>query len=167
MNAIAKAIDAINELFGRIVAPLIAIITLIVLFDIASRFFFGRPSDWAFDVTKMLFGAHFMLMAAYGLRHHAHVEVDVIKRLLSRKRQALVEVIGYLVFFVPFIWMLLTFGWRFFERSFSRGETTYGMVSIPVYPVKGVIVVAAALLLLQAIAIVLRAIMQMREEKSV
>ena len=58
MNAIAKAIDAINELFGRIIAPLIAIITLIVLYDIVSRFF-GRPSDWAFDITKMLFGAHF------------------------------------------------------------------------------------------------------------
>ena len=68
MNAIAKAIDAINELFGRIIAPLIAIITLIVLYDIVSRFFFGRPSDWAFDVTKMLFGAHFMLMAACGSR---------------------------------------------------------------------------------------------------
>jgi len=44
-----------------------------------------RPSDWAFDITKMLFGAHIMLMAAYGLRHHVHVEVDVIKRSLSRK----------------------------------------------------------------------------------
>ncbi|TVP51517.1 MAG: TRAP transporter small permease subunit [Halomonas sp.] len=166
MNAIAKAIDAINELFGRIVAPLIAIITLIVLFDIASRFLFGRPSDWAFDVTKMLFGAHFMLMAAYGLRHHVHVEVDVLKRLLSRKKQAAVEILGYLIFFVPFIWMLITYGWRFFERSFSRGETTYGMVSIPVYPVKGVIIVAAVLILLQAIAIVLRAVMQLREEES-
>jgi len=166
MNAIAKAIDAINELFGRLIAPLIAIITLIVLYDITSRFFFGRPSDWAFDVTKMLFGAHFMLMAAYGLRHHAHVEVDVLKRLLSRKRQALIEVVAYVIFFVPFIWMLLTYGWRFFERSYTRGETTYGMVSIPVYPIKGVIVVAAALILLQAIAIVLRAIMQLREEKS-
>ncbi len=166
MNAIAKAIDAINELFGRIIAPLIAIITLIVLYDIVSRFFFGRPSDWAFDVTKMLFGAHFMLMAAYGLRHHAHVEVDVVKRLLSRKKQAVLDLIGYLVFFVPFIWLLLTYGWRFFERSFSRGETTYGMVSIPVYPVKGVIVLAAVLILLQAVAIVLRAIMQLREETS-
>lgn len=167
MNAIAKAIDAINELFGRIVAPLIAIITLIVLYDITSRFLFGRPSDWAFDVTKMLFGAHFMLMAAYGLRHHVHVEVDVLKRLLSRKKQALIEILGYLIFFVPFIWMLVTYGWRFFERSFSRGETTYGMVSIPVYPIKGVIIVAAVLILLQAIAIVLRAIMQLREEESV
>ncbi|PRY66889.1 TRAP-type mannitol/chloroaromatic compound transport system permease small subunit [Vreelandella songnenensis] len=164
MNAIARAIDALNEAFGRLIAPLIAVITLIVLFDIVSRFVFGRPSDWAFDVTKMLFGAHFMLMAAYGLRHHVHVEVDVLKRLLSRRKQAVLELIGYAVFFVPFIWMLIKYGWLFFERAFNRGETTYGMMSIPVYPIKGVIVVAAVLLLLQAIAIVLRAFMQLREE---
>lgn len=164
MNAVAQAIDALNEAFGRLIAPLIAIITLIVLFDIISRFVFGRPSDWAFDITKMLFGAHFMLMAAYGLRHHVHVEVDVLKRLLSRKKQAMLELVGYVVFFLPFIWMLLKYGWLFFDRAFSRGETTYGMMSIPVYPIKGVIVLAAALLLLQAIAIVLRAIMQLREE---
>ncbi|MCE9664552.1 TRAP transporter small permease subunit [Halomonas sp. M5N1S17] len=164
MNAIAKAIDALNEGFGRLIAPLIAVITLIVLYDIGLRYFAGRPSDWAFDITKMLFGAHFMLMAAYGLRHHAHVEVDVLKRLLSRRKQAALDILGYLIFFVPFIWMLLTFGWSFFMRSFSRGETTYGMVSIPVYPVKGVIVFAAVLILLQAIAIVIRAIQQLREE---
>ena len=51
-------------------------------------------------------------------------------------------------------------------RSFSRGETTYGMVSIPVYPIKGVIFVAAALILLQGIAIVIRAIQQLREERA-
>jgi TRAP-type mannitol/chloroaromatic compound transport system permease small subunit len=166
MNAIAKAIDTLNDVFGRIIAPLIAIITLIVLYDIALRFFTDRPSDWAFDITKMLFGAHFMLMAAYGLRHHVHVEVDVIKRLLSRKKQAAFDIIGYLIFFVPFMWMLLSLGWSFFMRSFSRGETTYGMVSIPVYPIKGVIFVAAALILLQGIAIVIRAIQQLREERA-
>ena len=117
MNAIAKAIDTLNEVFGRVIAPLIAIITLVVLYDIALRLFTGRPSDWAFDITKMLFGAHFMLMAAYGLRHHAHVEVDVLKRLLSRRKQALLEILGYLIFFVPFIYMLITLGWSFFMRS--------------------------------------------------
>ncbi|NWN82128.1 MAG: TRAP transporter small permease subunit [Halomonas sp.] len=166
MNAIARAIDALNEGFGRLIAPLLAVITLIVIYDIAARFFIGRPSDWAFDVTKMLFGAHFMLMAAYGLRHHAHVEVDVLKRLLSRRKQATLELLGYLLFFVPFIWMLLTFGWAFFERSLSRGETTYGMMSIPVYPVKGVIVVAALLLLLQGAAIVIRACGELRKENA-
>ncbi|MBB3231775.1 TRAP transporter small permease subunit [Halomonas stenophila] len=166
MNAIARAIDALNEGFGRLIAPLLAVITLIVVYDIAMRFVIGRPSDWAFDVTKMLFGAHFMLMAAYGLRHHAHVEVDVLKRLLSRRKQAAIELLGYLLFFVPFIWMLLTLGWAFFERSFSRGETTYGMMAIPVYPVKGVIVVAAVLLLLQAVAVVIRAVQALGKEET-
>ncbi|MDT8895549.1 TRAP transporter small permease subunit [Halomonas sp. I1] len=166
MNAIARAIDTLNEVFGRLIAPLLAVITLIVIYDIAMRFFIGRPSDWAFDVTKMLFGAHFMLMAAYGLRHHAHVEVDVLKRLLSRRKQAALELLGYLIFFVPFIGMLLSLGWEFFLRSFSRGETTYGMVAIPVYPVKAVIVVTAALLLLQALAVVSRAIQELRREEA-
>ena len=164
IKALSNSIDALNEGFGRLVAPLLALITLIVIYDIAMRFFVGRPSDWAFDVTKMLFGAHFMLMAAYGLRHHAHVEVDVLKRLLSRRKQAALSIACYLIFFVPFIWMLFTFGWAFFERSFSRGETTYGMMAIPVYPVKGVIVVAAMLLLLQAVAIVIRAFCELRKE---
>ncbi|WP_275286788.1 TRAP transporter small permease subunit [Halomonas elongata] len=166
MNAMTRAIDALNEAFGRLIAPLLAVITLIVIYDIAMRFFIGRPSDWAFDVTKMLFGAHFMLMAAYGLRHHAHVEVDVLKRLLSRRKQAALELLGYLIFFVPFIGMLLSLGWDFFLRSFSRGETTYGMVAIPVYPVKAVIVVTAALLLLQALAVVSRAIQELRREET-
>lgn len=166
MTTIARAIDALNEGFGRLIAPLLAVITLIVIYDVGMRFLAGRPSDWAFDVTKMLFGVHFMLMAAYGLRHHAHVEVDVLKRLLSRRKQAVVELLGYLIFFVPFIWMLLIYGWSFFERSFSRSETTYGMVAIPVYPVKAVIVIAAVLLLLQAIAIVIRALRELRKEEA-
>ncbi|TDV98765.1 TRAP-type mannitol/chloroaromatic compound transport system permease small subunit [Halomonas alkaliantarctica] len=164
MNTIARAIDVLNEWFGHLIAPLLAVITLIVIYDIAARFLIGRPSDWAFDVTKMLFGVHFMLMAAFGLRHHAHVEVDVLKRLLSRHKQAALDLLGYLIFFAPFIWMLFTFGWAFFERSFSRGETTNGMVAIPVYPVKGVIIVAAALLLLQSLAIVIRAFGELSKE---
>lgn len=162
MNNIAKAIDCLNEWFGRLIAPLIAVITVVVVYDIASRFFIGRPSDWAFDVTTMLFGTHFMLLAAYGLRHHAHVEVDVLKRLLSRRGRALIDILGYLIFFTPFIVMFLAYSWKFFERSWSRSESTYGIVSIPVYPVKAVLVIAAVLILLQAIAIVIRAINELR-----
>ncbi|MFC3283279.1 TRAP transporter small permease subunit [Litchfieldella rifensis] len=164
MNAIAKAIDTFNEWFGRILAPLIAVMTLVVLYDIAMRFFIGRPSDWAFDITKMLFGAHFMLLAAYGLRHHAHVEVDILKRLLSRRKQAVLDILGYVIFFVPFMWMFLTYSWSFAMRSWSRGETTYGIVALPVYPIKTVLVIAGVAILLQAIAIVIRATRQLREE---
>jgi len=164
MQTIANILDTINEWIGRALAPLIALIALVVLYDIVLRYTTGRPSDWAFDISKMLFGAHFMLMAAYALRHRAHVEVDVIKQLLSRRRQAIVGILGYLIFFVPFIFLLLYYGWAFAERSFSRLETTPGMVAIPVYPVKMVLVVASVLILLQAISIVLKAVIALRED---
>lgn len=163
MISIIRAIDTINDWFGRLIAPVIAIITLIVIYDISLRYFMGRPSDWAFDVTKMLFGAYFMLLTAYGMRHCVHAEVDIVKRLLRGRARTVNELVGYLIFFVPFIWMFLTYGWEFAARSWSRGETTYGMVSIPIYPLKAVIVIAGVLILLQGISIVLSLIRELKE----
>lgn len=163
MISIIRAIDTINDWVGRLIAPVIAIITLIVIYDISLRYFMGRSSDWAFDVTKMLFGAYFMLLTAYGMRHCVHAEVDIVKRLLRGRTRTVNELVGYLIFFVPFIWMFLTSGWEFAARSWSRGETTYGMVSIPIYPLKAVIVIAGVLILLQGISIVLSLIRELKE----
>ncbi|MCS2609222.1 TRAP transporter small permease subunit [Halomonas sp. wenzhen-202101] len=158
-------IDAFNEGVGRCVAPLLAVITFIVIYDIAMRFVMGRPSEWVFDITKMLFSAHFMLLAAYGLLHGSHVEVDVITRLFDNKKRTIINVLGYLIFFIPFIWMLIYYGWAFFERSFSRGETTYGMTAIPLYPIKGVILVSAILLLIQVVSVILKCIHTLKGSK--
>lgn len=166
MRIIIRVINGLNEYLGRLIAPLLALITIIVIYDISIRFFSGRPSDWAFDITKMLFGAHFMLMAAYTLKHHAHVEVDVLIRLLSKRKQAIVNIIGYLVFFAPFAWLLINYGWLFFERSFSRSETTSGMLSLPVYPIKAVIFLSAIMMFLQALVIFIRSIGQLFEERT-
>jgi TRAP-type mannitol/chloroaromatic compound transport system permease small subunit len=164
MNTIADTIDRVNRWIGYLLAPIIAILTLVIIYDIAIRFVIGRPSDWAFDVSKQLFAAHFMLLAAYGLYTRAHVEVDVLKSLGSKKTQAWLDIIGYLVFFVPFITIYLTYTWSFAYRSWTRGETTYGMISIPVYPVKMIMVIAGVALAVQALAIVLRAVSRLREE---
>jgi len=164
MNAIARFIDLFNDWFGRIVAPIVAVLTIVVVYDISLRFFIGRPSDWAFEVTKQLFAAHFMLLAAYALYHRAHVEVDVIKNLFSEKGRAILDILGYVVFFAPFIYIYLDYSWSYALRSWERGETTYGMVSIPVYPVKMLMVVTGVLLLIQAIAIVLQAVQRLRED---
>ncbi|PTB94897.1 C4-dicarboxylate ABC transporter permease [Marinobacter sp. B9-2] len=164
MIRICKAIDALNDWFGKLIAPVIAIITLIVIYDITLRYFWGRPSDWAFDITKMLFGAYFMLLTAYGMRHCVHAEVDIVKRLLSHRVRTVTDLVGYLIFFTPFVWLLLTYGWDFAARSWSRGETTYGMVSIPIYPLKAVIVVTGVLILLQGVSIVLRLFRELKED---
>ena len=162
MRTIVKIIDLINEWLGRLLSPILALLAIVVLYDVAMRYIAGRPSDWAFYVATGLFGAHFMLVAAYGLRHRVHIEVDVVKRLLSSRRQAVVEIAGYVLFFIPFAYLLLYFGWAFAERLISRLETTPGMADVPIWPVKLTIVIAGVLLVLQAVAIVLRAIQHLR-----
>lgn len=164
MIAIANTIDWVNKWLGYILAPLIAALTIVVVYDIGLRFFIGRPSDWAFEVSKQIFAVHFMLLAAYGLYARAHVEVDVVKTMFSKKTQAWLDIASYLIFFVPFISIYLVYTWSFALRSWTRGETTYGMVAIPVYPVKMVMVIAGIALALQALALVLRAISRLREE---
>lgn len=163
MMSICRLIDFINDWLGRLVAPVIAIITVIVIYDISLRYFVGYPSDWAFDVTNMLFGAYFMLMTAYGMRHCVHAEVDIIKRLLRGRVKTVTELLGYVIFFAPFVWLLITYGWSFAATSWRNGETTYGMVSIPIYPLKAVIVVAGVLILLQGLSIVLRLTQELME----
>lgn len=165
MHTVAESIDRLNRWIGFLLAPIVAILTLVIVYDILVRFVIGRPSDWAFDISKQLFAAHFMLLAAYGLYARAHVEVDVLKDLGSKKTQAWLDILGYLIFFVPFMTIYLSYTWSFAWRSWTRGETTYGIVSIPIYPLKMIMVISGVILSLQALAIVLRAISRLREEE--
>lgn len=153
-----KAIDGLNEWTGRVVALATVFIVVFTIYDVASRAFFARPTDWAFEVTKQLYALHFMMLGAYALLHRTHVEVDVAKERLSARGQALLDVVGYLIFFLPFLGVLLYSGVQFAARAWRYGETTYGILAIPVYPIKTVIVVATALLALQALATFLRAL---------
>ncbi|MDZ7809086.1 MAG: TRAP transporter small permease subunit [Arhodomonas sp.] len=158
MQGLLRAIDGLNEWTGRIVAFATVLVVLFTIYDVGSRAFFSRPTDWAFEVTKQLYALHFMMVGGYALLHRTHVEVDVLKERLSARAQALLDVIGYLVFFLPFLAVLLHSGFGFVARSWRYGETTYGIVAIPVYPIKTVILIAAALLGLQALAMFLRSL---------
>lgn len=158
MRDLLRAVDGLNEWTGRIIAFATLFIVLFTIYDVGSRALFARPTDWAFEVTKQLYALHFMLLGGYALLHRTHVEVDVFKERLSARGQALLDVLGYLIFFLPFLIVLLVWSIRFASRSWASGETTYGILAIPVYPIKTVICVAAVLLALQAIATFARAL---------
>ncbi|MQM39742.1 hypothetical protein KBTX_03773 [wastewater metagenome] len=157
MQALLRAIDGLNEWTGRVIAVATVLIVLFTIYDVGSRTLFARPTDWAFEVTKQLYALHFMLLGGYALLHRAHVEVDVLKERLSQRARALLEVIGYLLFCLPFLAVMLYTGFSFVARSWRYGETTYGIIAIPVYPIKTVILIAAVLIGLQALATFLRA----------
>ena len=107
---------------------------------------------WAFDVTYMLYGTHFMLGTAYTLMRVGHVRTDMLYQNWSIRRQNLVDAIGYLFFFFP--------GWPCYSTSAGRRPLTHGRSAKPqmrvpgavVYPFKTVIPLTALLLLVQGVA---------------
>lgn len=156
MRGFLWVVDGLNEFVGRVFSWAVVLIMLITVYDVAMRFVFGMPTLWAFDVVKQLYALEFMILAGFGLVRNAHVSVDVLTSKLSRRKQAGLEVISYVVFFLPFMVMLIWKSYEFAARSWASGETTWGVVALPVYPIKTVIVVASVLLLLQGIAKIIR-----------
>lgn len=149
---IIRAIDAINEAVGRVVSLVAVVLTAVIIYDVVMRYAFNAPTRWAFDLTKQLYGFYFIMLGGYALRHQAHVRVDLVTERLSPSARRWVDVVGYILFFFPFTWVFLSNSYTFAMRSWKQGETTYGSVQLPVYPLKIAVAVAAALLLVQGIA---------------
>jgi TRAP-type mannitol/chloroaromatic compound transport system permease small subunit len=78
VRATIKAIDTIAEVSGKLTAWLIIPMTAAVTYEVVARHFFRAPTIWAFDVTYMLYGTHFMLGTAYTLMRVGHVRTDML-----------------------------------------------------------------------------------------
>lgn len=143
-------LDAISIWSGKTIAWLVAPMVLALVYEVVARYVFNAPTVWAYDVTYMLYGALFMLGAAYTLQRGAHIRTDTFYSHWSPRRQGIVDAICYILFFFPGMIAFLVVGWDFFAASFARGERIVVSPWMPViYPLKFVIPVATALLLLQ------------------
>jgi TRAP-type mannitol/chloroaromatic compound transport system permease small subunit len=158
-----EMIDRIADWSGRIVAWLIVPMTLAVTWEVVARHFFRAPTIWAFDVTYMLYGTHFMLGTAYTLMKIGHVRTDMLYQGWSIRRQNLIDAIGYLFFFFPAMILLFYFGWQEFHQSWLVGETSDASPWRPiVYPFKAIIPLTALLLLIQGIGEFLKSLYAVR-----
>jgi|TARA_R110002072_G_scaffold237600_3_gene394975 TRAP-type mannitol/chloroaromatic compound transport system permease small subunit len=157
-----RLIDGINEVVGRVVAWVAIIFAGMIIYDVVLRYGFGAPTLWAFDLTKQLYGFYFVLLGGYALRHQAHVRVDLVTDALRPGLRRIIEILGYPIFFFPFTWVFMSYSYDFAMRSWQQGETTYGAVQLPVYPVKMAMAMAAALLFLQGISEFLKLILNKR-----
>jgi TRAP-type mannitol/chloroaromatic compound transport system permease small subunit len=152
-----QAIERISDLTGRMTAWLIIPMTFAVTYEVVARHFFRAPTMWAYDVTYMLYGTHFMLGTAYTLMKVGHVRTDMLYQNWSVRRQNLIDAIGYLFFFFPAMVLLFYFGWQEAAHSWSIGETSDASPWRPIiYPFKTVIPLTALLLLIQGVAELLK-----------
>ncbi len=157
-----RIIDTISAWSGRIVAWLIVPLIAVMVFEVVARYV-ATPTQWAYDLSYMMYGAMFMLGAAYTLYRGAHIRTDFLYQKWSVKTQATVDALCYLFLFFPGIAFFLWIGGDFAYNSWIRSERTVGSSWMPIiYPLKGVIPVAAGLLLLQGVSEFLKCIYALR-----
>lgn len=156
---LARLIDRASLWSGSIVAWLIIPMVLSLVYEVVARYAFNAPTVWAYDMTYMLYGAFFMLGAAYTLRRGGHIRTDSFYGEWSPRRQGLVDAVCYLVLFFPALLVLFWLGLDFFSTSLARGERVVSSPWMPVvYPLKGVIPLACGLLLIQGLSELVRSL---------
>lgn len=136
------------EWTGKIVCWLLFLLMLLAVFEVISRRLFNSPTIWTFELSGFLMAGLTMLALAYTQLHYGHVNVDFIYDRLSRRTQAIVNIIGFFPFLFLYCYIFLHMGTQYAAKSWARLETTATAWSPPIYPVKTVLPVGAALLLL-------------------
>ena len=146
-------IDRFAEWTGIAIAWLMVPLMVAVAYEVVARYVFDAPTVWSFDVTYMLYGAMFMLGAAYTLRVGAHIRTDFFYDKWSARTRGAVDSISYLAFFFPGIALFLWVGWDEAWYAYEIGETSEQTAWRPLlWPLKACIPAAAALLLLQGVS---------------
>jgi TRAP-type mannitol/chloroaromatic compound transport system permease small subunit len=163
MQRLLLQIDKLSIFFGRVFSWLIVALTLLISWEVYSRYILNKPHAWALDVQIMMYGTLFMMAGAYTLAQNNHVRGDVLYGFFRPRTQAWVDFILYIVFFLPGIVALTYAGWNFANDALAIREQTFSADALPIYPFKFVIPIAGFLLLLQGIVEIIRCVRCIRD----
>ncbi len=152
-------IDGISTWVGKAAAWLIIALMLAVCIEVFKRYILNAPTAWIFDLDNMLYGSLFMLCGAYTLAQNAHVRGDFLYSSMKPRTQATLDLILYVVFFIPGIAALIYAGYSYAADSWRILEhSTVTSDGPPVYHFKSVIPIAGAFVMLQGFAEIVRSV---------
>jgi TRAP-type mannitol/chloroaromatic compound transport system permease small subunit len=150
--------DQISTWVGKAFAWLIVALMLLVVAEVFKRYALNMPTAWVFDASNMLYGTLFMMGGAYTLAHDGHVRGDFLYGSMKPRKQASIDLVLYILFFLPGIVALTWSGWTYFQDSLHIREQTFNADPLPVYPFKFIIPLAGALVLMQGISEIVRCV---------
>src|SRR5262245_22183870 len=157
MQNVLLFVDKVSVWIGRVFSVCAVILTLQVAWEVFSRYALDAPHAWAFDVMIYFYGTLFMMAGAYTLAQNGHVRGDVLYGFFDPRTQATLDLILYILFFIPGVIALTYAGYYYAADSWRIDEhsnVTYE--GPPVYPFKTVIPLAGAILLAQGIVEIIR-----------
>ncbi len=163
MNNFLFFIDSLSAWVGKAFGWLILVLTLGVSYEVFVRYVLGAPTTWAFDFSYITYGAMFLMSGAYALSRNAHVRADVVYRLWQPRTQATMDLILYIIFFLPAVAAFIYAGWNYAAMSVRFREVSiFSPAGVPVFPLKTLVPITGVLLLLQGIAEIIRCILCIR-----
>lgn len=163
MQRFLLAVDTVNTFIGKLFSWTIVILTLAICYEVFCRYVLRAPTSWAYDVSYMLYGTLFMMAGAYTLARNGHVRGDFLYRAWPVKRQAMVDLTLYFLFFFPGILALIYSGWGYFHLSWLLNEHSSFSPDGPIiWPFKGLIPLTGVMMLFQGIVEVIRCIIALR-----
>jgi len=159
MQKLLLTVDKMSTWVGHAFSWLIVGLTLFISWEVFSRYALDAPHAWAFDAMIMLYGSLFMMAGAYTLAKNGHVRGDVLYGFFRPRTQATVDLVLYVVFFIPGVIALVWAGYYYAAESWAIREHSSVMAEgPPIYPFKTIIPIAGAVLLLQGVVEIIRCI---------
>lgn len=155
MNSLLKisnVIDAINERVGSIIKWCILAAVLISTVNAIIRKVFNNSSNAWLEAQWYLFAAVFMLGAAYTFLRNEHIRIDIVTSNFSKRTRDWIDVMGHVLFLLPFCWLMIWHGIPFFMRSFSINEASMNAGGLVQWPAKVLIPAGFILLFAQGIS---------------
>lgn len=160
--ALSRAIDRVNEFIGKWVSWLILASILVSSVNAVVRKTFNMSSNAWLELQWYLFGAAFLLAAAYTLKQNEHIRIDIVYGLWSRRVQHWIDLIGHLFFLMPFCLLMVYYLIPYTLRSVRSGEMSTNASGLIIWPAKALLLAGFVLLTFQGISEIIKKIAVMR-----
>ena len=150
-------IDKFSKRVGSVVCWILIPLIFAMTYEVLARKLFLAPTIWAYDISRFLYGALFMLGAGYALSKGVHIRADFLYRNFKIKNQGLIDFWLYLLFYFPglIVFFYMTFG--FVVESIQRGERGMDTTWMPyMWPIKTCLLIGIIFLLIQGFSELLK-----------
>ncbi len=154
--ALSRVIDGINGFIGRNVSWLILVAVLISAGNASMRKAFDMSSNAWLEMQWYLYGAVFMLAAAYTLRQNEHIRIDILSNKLSKRTRDWIDLFCHIFFLLPFALLLVYLCWPWFWLSYRTGEVSTNAGGLIIWPAKAMVLTGFILLTAQAFSEIIK-----------
>ncbi len=149
---LSAAIDALNQRIGRTVMWLVLVAVLVSAANAVVRKVFDTSSNAWLELQWQMFGAVFMLCAAYTFLKNEHIRIDIVNSHFPKPVRHWIDLLGHVLFLMPLVILMQIDGWPFFWASWRIGEQSMNAGGLPQWPAKLLIPLGFLLLALQGIS---------------